>query len=259
MSALAGYLLRSNDFPNGIGTPQDVEKLGNLLNPYLQTLKSLNSGGVNVGANLDAQQVSFQLVTPASDWIDFTPATWTNSGGAYPNFGWRSDALGASWLRGRIATLPALTTVLGTLPAAAAPAFARRFPQDAAGAYGAIEIAASGQITQVVGSIAGTLDFACSFPSVLGAPGVLSCFPQQIRIQDKRKPMAVILLSVQDHSQANPSNTPNSGTTTPAILAPGVQWSYLAASAGPNLLSLDGIPGLALGRTYDVSILVLFS
>lgn len=259
MTNLAGYLLRSNDFPRGLATPQDVQKLGNLLNPYLQALKKLNTNGVNIGANLDAQTVTFQVVTPSTDWTDLALTTATNAGGLYPNLGYRVDSAGNVLVRGRIQTLPALTTIFATLPATAAPVSKLRFAADAAGAYGAIEVASTGAITQAVGSIAGTLDVFASFAAVSNAPGILSCFPAQVRITDKRKPLAVLLLSVRDHSQANPSNTPNSGLTTPAILAPGLQWSYLSAAAGPNLLSLDGIPGLALGRTYDVSILVLFS
>jgi hypothetical protein len=261
------YLLRSNDFPDGIKTSMDVQRLGAVLNPMLAKLKNLGARGVNLTQNVDGQVVSFQVQTPASDWTDFTPATWTNAGGLYPNFGWRVDQSGVGWLRGRIATLPALATVLATLPAAAAPLGTRRFTVDAAGAYGAIEVAANGQITQVVGSIAGTLDFDGAFPTANNSPsvsgasaGVAAPFPVLVRISDRRKPLAVLLLSVQDHSLGNPSNTPNSGTTTPSILAPGLQWSAVGSSPNlPNLISVDGIPGLALGRTYDVQLLVLYA
>jgi hypothetical protein len=252
MQSRVGDLVRNADFPNGIQTPADVQRLGALLNPRLKDAAKLSANGVNASTNLDAQAVSFQVTTPASDWTDLTLAAGANLGGAYPNLGWRRDALGTVSVRGALKTLPALTTVLATLPAAAAPVSTYRVTADAAGAYGAVEIAANGQITQVVGSTAGNLYIAASFPSTNESAGVLSIFPQHIRIRDGRKPLAVLLLSCADHAQ--------SGASTPSILVPGLQWSYQAANAGgPNLLSIDGMPGLALGRSYDVSILVLFS
>ena len=168
--AIAGDLLRTADFPNGVATASDVQRLGALLNPRLKLLQQMSGQGVNVATNLDAAIVSFQVTTPAAAW-------------------WTASAAGAQ------------------LPFDVAP-----------------------------------------------------CFPQQIRIDDRRRPLGVLLLSCQDHSQANPAGTPNSGATTPAIATTGLQWSYLAASHGQaNLVSIDAIPGLAVGRTYDVIVLVLYA
>src|SRR6266446_2437208 len=199
----SGYVIRKNDFPGGIATAADVERLGALLNPQLRQASDLASRGVNLGKNLDGQVVSADLTTPASDWTDFVPATWTNSGGAYSNFGWRADPRGVVWVRGRITTLPVLGTVLATLPALAAPAATHRFAVDAAGAYGALEIAANGQIKQIIGSVAGTLDLPCSFASAKNSAGAYSCFPFQIRLTDGRRPGAVLLNQVLD-AQASP-------------------------------------------------------
>lgn len=172
----SGYLVRSTDFPDGIKTQSDVQKLGALLNPYLVKLSSLGQAGVNVGQNLDGQIVTFSVTTPA------------------------------------------------TMPAAVYPV------------------------------VAGNVSIPYSV-----APA-LSCFPLRVRIADRRQPAAVWLLSIRDHAQANPVGTPNSGSTTPAIQCPGLQWSYVGSAPGaPNFASVDGMPGLALGRTYDVAVLVLYS
>lgn len=246
-----GSLLLTKDFPDGLKTTSDVQRLGNLVNPLLKAVAQLTAQGVNVAQNLDAQEISFQLTTPSTDFTDFTPATWTNVGAPYSAFGWRTDAAGVTWLRMAITTLPALTTTLATLPAAAAPVADQVFTAIANGAFGAVQVASDGAVTQVAGSVAAGLTLFCSFPSASNAPAPLSCFPQKARIADRRVPLTVLLTSIADHSQA--------AAATPTVLAPGVQWSYLAGALGqPNLISIDGIPGLALGRTYDITLLVVF-
>jgi hypothetical protein len=161
-SAIAGDLLRTADFPNGVSTASDVQRLGALLNPRLKRLQALSSGGVNVATNLDASILSFQVTTPATPW-------------------WTTGATGA--------------------------------------------------------------------PIALD---VAPCFPRQVRINDRRTALGVLLLSCRDHSQA-PGSTPSIATT-------GLQWSAVQSSrGGPNTISIDAIPGLAPGRTYDLTILVLYA
>jgi hypothetical protein len=50
-----GYLLRKDDFPSGIQTPADVEKLASLLNPYLSSLNALIASGVTLSDNVSAE------------------------------------------------------------------------------------------------------------------------------------------------------------------------------------------------------------
>jgi hypothetical protein len=50
-----GYLLRKDDFPGGIQTPADVEKLAALLNPYLSSLSALIARGVTLSDNVSAE------------------------------------------------------------------------------------------------------------------------------------------------------------------------------------------------------------
>jgi hypothetical protein len=45
--ASTGFLLRKDDYPNGIATSADVEKLAALLNPYLTNVNTLISQGGN--------------------------------------------------------------------------------------------------------------------------------------------------------------------------------------------------------------------
>ena len=45
--ASTGFLLRKDDYPNGIATAADVQKLAALLNPYLTNVNTLISQGGN--------------------------------------------------------------------------------------------------------------------------------------------------------------------------------------------------------------------
>lgn len=252
--------LKVAEYPQGVSTPQDAQRLFAALNPMMEALKRL-SNGVSISQNMDAQVVSFQVKTPATDWTDFTlTGGVVNVGAGEPNAGYRVDALGHTWVRLAVTTLPALNTAFATLPAAARPPAPLRFTADSNGAYGAVAVdSTSGNITQVVGAIgANPLRANFNFPSVNNSPGVYNSFPIQVRTKDGRKPQGVWLLFCADHSNANPANTPNSGTTTPSILVPGVQWSYLQNYQGQSFISIDGMPGLALGRTYDINLLVVY-
>src|ERR1700737_1063257 len=160
---LALRKLRTADFPQGIATPQDFQRLAAVINPMLEAQKTLSNNGVSLGQNLDAQVVSFSVQTPVSDWIGptsqphpFVLIAGTNTVGQ--ELSWRKDAFGATWLRGKLATVPALTTAIATLPASAWPSTVLRYPADANGGYGAVEISAAGVLAQVAGSVAGTLD-----------------------------------------------------------------------------------------------------
>src|SRR5580692_8645312 len=48
-----GFLLRKDDYPNGIQTSGDVEKLASLLNPYLDAVNKLTgAGGSSLSDNI---------------------------------------------------------------------------------------------------------------------------------------------------------------------------------------------------------------
>lgn len=54
--AAAGFLLRKDDYPNGIATTGDVERLAALLNPYLTAVNTLVSqSGVSLTDNLSCE------------------------------------------------------------------------------------------------------------------------------------------------------------------------------------------------------------
>lgn len=51
-----GFLLRKDDYPNGIQTSGDVERLAALLNPYLTSINTLvAAGGVSLSNNFDCE------------------------------------------------------------------------------------------------------------------------------------------------------------------------------------------------------------
>lgn len=300
-TVIAGDLLRTADFPNGIATASDVQRLGALLNPRLKRLQALSSQGVNAIDNLDAQVIDFQVATPASAvetvaaiYNLTSAATIPNATPTVVNFANReldtnsAVTTGAAW----VFTCPpgmaglyrvAATVSLGVLTATADAYVSvykngtevhRGERKSLTSTYGGCSVAAdvqlvagdtlaisayqnsgAGQPIDNSTAAANRISIARAGPIMI-AP---SCFPQPLRITDRRTPLAVLLLSCQDHSQGNPAGTPNSGTNTPSVLVPGLQWSYLGQQQGqPNLVSIDGMPGLALGRTYDVSVMVLF-
>ncbi len=51
----AGYLIRKEDFPAGIATAKDLEKLAALLNPYLSAFNALTANGVTLTDNLSCE------------------------------------------------------------------------------------------------------------------------------------------------------------------------------------------------------------
>lgn len=55
-STSIGFLLRKDDYPDGIKTSADVEKLAALLNPYLNAVNKLTgAGGSSLSDNIDCE------------------------------------------------------------------------------------------------------------------------------------------------------------------------------------------------------------
>jgi hypothetical protein len=265
MSApLPSTVIRSNAFPNGLATADDVERLAYLLNPVLLRAQQLSQNGVNAKDNLDGQVIEFQLKTPTDP---FTAAalsnSWGQSAGAAP-VGYRKDAAGIVWLRGAVdGTLGAGPgDACFTLPAGYRPAYNLRFPSATEVptlVASTVEVLTTGEVIPATAVVARQGLDGVAFLATQGGAGNLSCFPAQVRISDGKRPTGVLLLACDDAQPGNPSATPNSGATTPSTCSAGLSWSYVGTGTGkPNLLSIDNIPGLALGRTYSVRVLVLF-
>lgn len=51
----AGFLVRKDDYPNGISTQADVEKLAALLNPYLAALNGLLAKGATLTGTVQCE------------------------------------------------------------------------------------------------------------------------------------------------------------------------------------------------------------
>src|SRR5258707_694968 len=51
----AGFLIRKEDYPNGITTPADVQRFAALLNPYLSALNNLLANGATLTANISCE------------------------------------------------------------------------------------------------------------------------------------------------------------------------------------------------------------
>lgn len=264
---IQGAVIRATSFPRGMASVDDVERLAYLLNPVLQQVQQLSQNGVNARANLDGQVIDFQIKTPADP---FTAPAFGANWSAYPGFmapGYYKNAAGEIKLRGLYKATAGVgaTSTLAVLPAGYRPNAILSFTCMAnvagADAQARVQVDTAGNITLFPAALINSyvsLD-GVSFLASDGGPGALSCFPAQVRISDGRRPTGVLLLACDDNQPGNPSATPNSGATTPSVCSAGLSWSYVGTGTGkPNLMTIDNIPGLALGRTYNVRILVLF-
>jgi hypothetical protein len=249
--------LRATDFPKGLASKSDVDKLFQVLNPFLQQVGSTTAKGTALGQNIDGQLATISVQTPASDWIALTyTAPWVDFN-ASNAAGYRVDATGTAWLRGLAKSGTAFSQI-GAVPATIAPAQTHRTivtaSRSATTFSAQLDVGgAGGQAGQVLlfqaGTAgAGTFDQAgldCSWPTATGAPGVLSCFPNNVRLKDGKKPAFVI-------AQARNQRTQQVDVTmSPA-------WTYLGQGATGNLLRIDNLPGLALATPYTISLFVFF-
>lgn len=58
--------LRSTDFPNGLASKADLEKLFQILNPFLQQAGAVTAKGTALGQNIDGHAASFGLTAAAT-------------------------------------------------------------------------------------------------------------------------------------------------------------------------------------------------
>ncbi len=262
--------IRPQDFPNGIQDASSVQRLGNLIAPMLAQLKTLSTNGVSISQNLDAQMLSFSVTTPGTDWIQVSGGIgftngWVPYGGVQSTPRYRRMPTGDTEVEGYVKSGTVGTSPF-TLPVAIRPVTQKTFiTLGSTGPTAQVavrsEVAPAGTIVSSSLGAVLTNDFwgldGIRFTTATNSPGILSCFPFRVKVNDTRRPKAVLLLSCADHNSANPPDTPNTGST-PSILVPGLQWSFVNATDGKQYISIDGMPGLALGRTYDLSCLVLY-
>lgn len=109
------------------------EKLGGVLNPYLNDSVGALDRGLTFAENFKGQIRTFEFTMP-SDPDDlrtaWTPVTflnaWTNSGGSFQNVEYRRDAEGRVWFRGTMKRVATTYVVAFTLPAGFRPTAACR-------------------------------------------------------------------------------------------------------------------------------------
>ena len=214
------------------------------LNPFFDAIGKVNAQGIDLGINLNADVLTFPITTPATPWL--VPAL-LNSYTVQRTVGYYRDALGIVRLRGAV-TGGAADAVL-VLPAGYLPDQSWYFATDHAGAYGRVIVDTGGNVTSDVGGHTSVSLDGIAFPAPNGSAGSLSCFPQNVRVRSSKTVLGVLLLAAADTNQS----------AVPAIAPGGVSWIPLGqTSTVPNQIKIVNIPGLALGRTYNITILAVY-
>lgn len=251
--------LKKSDYgADGLGSKDALDKFFTQMNTTMQSLQQTLGGGLDF-TNLNGQAWEITLTTPNTDWVTVTPdAAWTVDEAVQ----WRRDSAGTVWWQGRVnsgGAIPGLATLVVTLPTGAFPSTsgAKRMPIIAKTAAtrgtAQIDVDSGGTMkftasSSIAGAAVTEADLYFSYPGT--APGVLSCFPVNVRVQDGKKVKGVFTTAIIDSDQASaPAVTPGPVAFVQNQTKPGF----------PNSFSLVGIAGLALGRTYSIRGVALFA
>lgn len=231
--------LRTEDFPNGVVSADDVTKLFQSLGEFSDQAAACLAA-LTFGQNFNAEVKDITIQMPATAWS--TP-TYTN---AWVDF---SGALKGQYRvgeDGRVHGRGAIRAgVVGngafTLPAALWPPQDVNIGTDSNGAFGKIFVSTAGVVTPAVGSNAyfslDDLDFE---PAVV-RPYVPSCFPLLVTSKVS-KPKGVFLLKLYDNTNS---------TQIPCALG-GLHWSV--SEGGYTVLSL---PGLVMNTKYTATLVAV--
>jgi hypothetical protein len=277
-------LLKKQDYPDSLGTQEGLDKFFTLINPFFQQLGNALNGSLSIG-NMNGEIISFQITTPTTDWVPITLASgWTSTlaqsnGFAPPRYRINSDGqiqLSGACEHNAAFTIPGTVIASGGLPATqfneSFTSWTEQF--DGAGTH----IQAGGSLLQVNPNGSLTLaGFAFNTFAQVGTansilfqsldnvfytplsvvPRTLSCFPKQVRLVGQQQPVDVWLTACTDAN--NQALAPGSAALG---LAPGcVSWQRVNSiqQTGVNLIQINNIAGLVLGRTYNVRCWVQYS
>jgi hypothetical protein len=238
--------VRKEDFPEtGIDSPEALEKLLRPLLNHSQSVSSALTGGLTFGQNMNAEIKDVNVTTPASAWIAPTlNAGWTNFGSNNEPAGYFLDSFGWVHIRGLVTHAGAGTVF--TLPAAYWPEYqvnlATAVSTGGTEGYGRLRVKHdTGDVDIASGSPSTWGSITCSYPSNGFTPGVLSCFPFSFTTKVVQ-PQGVFLLKVTDTS------------SSPAtIAAQGLTWTLTT----DGKVQVTNLPGLLLGKTYSLRMLVV--
>ena len=280
-------LLRKQDYPDALGTQDGLDKYFTLVNPFFQAIGNALNGSLSIG-NLNGEVISFQVTTPISDWVTLTLASgWTSTvaqsnGFAPPRYRINDDGQiqfsGGCEYQTATPAYPFNVVAAGGIPATQynedMTSWIQRFdnsgpPGNQYVGMGLIRADNTGALTlrsyvTNLGTGTGTQN-SIQFLSLCGlfytpatvVPRTLNCFPKQIRLVGAGQPVDVWLTSCQDVN----NQTLSPGTAVLG-LAPGcVSWQRVNTiqQTGTNMIQINNIAGLVLGRTYNVRCWVIYS
>lgn len=243
--------LQKADYPSsGISDQDSLNKLLTALNLQSEQVVGCLSQGITFSQNMSGQVKTVNVSTPATDWVNVgdsgAPAfqnAWANFNSGWQVASYKKDALGFVHVRGHI-TAGTLGSAIFTLPVGFRPALNEQFAVMANNVWCLATVDSAGNV-----SLASTTGSSNSFCTLHGitfqvadfSPGVLSCFPVKVSTT-VQNPSGVLVGRILDTAKQA------------ATMAPGgLDFTVL----GQGVVQLNNLPGLLLGRSYQVTLLIL--
>jgi hypothetical protein len=283
-------LLRKQDYPKGLGDEDSVDKFFSIVNPFFQGIVNALDGSLSI-ANLNGEIIAFSITTPSltppgaagpigsgGDWVSLALSQgWSSSiansqGFSSPRY--RINADGQIQFSGAceyqtaiINATPTPMTALGALPVTGynedMMGWIQVFNNAGNGENGValLRVDPNGQLTfrsksTVASSGTGTAN-SIQFLSLANmfytpatpVPGVLACWPINVRLQGNQVPVDIWITAIADTAAAA-----NAGSASPPFAPGGLVWHPINTTqqTGVNMVSIDNIPNLRLGRTYNI-------
>jgi hypothetical protein len=243
---------KKEDFPStGLSTGPALDGLFVPLNRILEATRDCLDRGVGVADNSAFEVRKVRVTTPSTDWV--TPAllnSWVDNAGGGEVPGYRKDEQGEVQGRGQVknGVIGSAAFALDTLYL---PPGLKLLPATANNAgtvvIGELRVDTSGNVTPFVGANSYFSLDALRFMAADRTPVPLSCFPVDIVLQRVSSPLGVALLGVRDIT------SPQNGGGTDPVLALGTP---KLTSLSATRLRLQNLPGLLLGRCYELTLCV---
>ncbi len=223
-----------------------VEAIAPPLNQFMLQTSSALTKALTLAENLDAQIHTFKITVP-TDWIAVTfQAPWDNVdpvNNAPAQY--RKTMDGMVQVQGRVLGGVLLTEIF-VLPVGYRPSCVIDFGCVSDDAFASVQVARSGGVAAITGGVSTFLDIGTiQFPASDRTPIAPSCWPYAFKCTTRAKPKAVLVGAIEDTQDLN---------RTVHVGAP--SWAIFDKD-GSRMIRIKHIPGLAPGRTYAVTLVVL--
>lgn len=255
---------RKEDYPStGLSTGPALDGFFGPLNRALAVARDALTQGLSIADNCNFEVRTVTVRTPSDDLVypgigsgpAFASGNFTTAANIELGFSKRPDGW-AEFSGGWVsigAAVPVNNDLVFTMPATYWPAktvHVRAITRDGANndVFASVGVNTTGQVrlrnlgTWYANSILG---LGGAYPCADRRPVPLSCFPVDLELQRVRAPLGVGLLMVRDTSNA---------LASPQAEPPLALGELKSIMLGPTRLRLQNLPGLLLGKTYELTI-----